>query len=255
MIDNIYIELMNQEIDGVNTPSESDELRHYLERSVEGKRYYEELCGVTLALSQAEMLDPPIGLKQEILSNIKPKGKKPARTPFFDGLRERFRPKYAYTFAVGLIAGICLYAIFSNYSSNGKGLDRDSLYGTIAFESVKGTPSSTVPLEFDLDGIAGTAIFTYFDQALVAQVSMRSERQFDILFEYPDDLTFEVFKTLVSTDHDLRTDNGMLRVTNRGVSDFVIVFKETAKSHQTVRLKIQSEGKTLFEKTIEPGRK
>lgn len=253
MIEDKYIELMNQEIDGVNTAADSDELHHYLEQSPEGRRYYDELCGMTQALSQADPIDPPLGLKREILSKLRPKTSH-ARTPFFDALRARFRPKYAYTFAVGLLAGICLYAIFSSYSSDGNRLNRDSLYGTIAFESVKGSPSSTIPVEFDLAEAAGTATFTYFERAVVAQVNVRTEQQIDLLLEYPDNLVFEVFKTLVSTDHDLQTENGTLRVTNRGVSDFVIVFKETAKSHQTLRLKVLSEGNLLFEKTIEPGR-
>jgi hypothetical protein len=253
MIEEKYIELMNREIDGLLNQGESVELRRYLDRNPEANRYFDELHGVAQLLSQAEKLDPPIGLKREILSSLQAKERR-HKTPFFDGLRLRFKSKYAYTFAVGIIAGICLYAVFNQFSSGGENLDMDSLYGTIAFESVKGKPGSTVSVEIDLLEVTGSAVFKYFDRAVVAQVKLRSDKEIEVLFEYPEELTFEVFKTLVSTDHGLQTENRELTVTNRGVSDFIIVFKEEAKAYPELHLKIVSAGNLLFEKTIQPGR-
>ena len=256
MIEDRFIELMNQEIDGVNSPSQSDELRRFLESSSEGRRYYDELRGVTRVLEEAGPLAVPGELRHQILSRLHPHRPHPrTKTPFFDAIRERLRPKYVYAFAVGLIAGICLYAVFFNYSGDRSHLNRESLYGTIALGQAEGTPSSSIPVEMDFEGITGEAVFDFFNQALVARIKLKSVTKIDLVFEYPDDISFEAFRTLVDAGHSLQSSHGSLMVTNEGVSDFVVVFKEPASAQTPLLFRVLSGGNVVFEKTVEPGRK
>jgi len=255
MIDERYIELMNQEIDGENTPAESDELHRFLDSSAEGKHYFDELRGVRDLLEQAGTIDSPAGMKWAILSKLEPRSERRIKTAFIDAIRERFRPKYAYAFAVGLIAGICLYAVFNGYSRDGSRLERDGLYGTIALDSAGRKAAETLPVEIDMEGVTGTALFSYFEKAIVAEFNMRSDRNVELQFELAEGCSFESFKTLVSADNDLRTGHGTLRITSKGVGDFLIVFRKTAESPGRMRLKLLSGEELLLEKTIDPGRK
>ncbi len=43
MIEERYVELINKELDGLNTESESQELEKYLSENVEALTYYEDL--------------------------------------------------------------------------------------------------------------------------------------------------------------------------------------------------------------------
>ncbi len=51
MIQQKHIDLMNQELDGINTPTQSAELENFLKEHEEARTYYREL---TLALNVFE---------------------------------------------------------------------------------------------------------------------------------------------------------------------------------------------------------
>ncbi len=59
MIDEHYIELMNNEIDGHNTPAQSDSLRSYLESDREARRLFDELQQSATLIAESEDVAPP----------------------------------------------------------------------------------------------------------------------------------------------------------------------------------------------------
>jgi hypothetical protein len=256
MIDKKYIELMNREIDSANSPNESAELRDYLARNSEACRYYDELCSMANLISQAEMLEVPDGLKDDILSSLKPAAegdRKRSRSPFLDLFRLNLRPKYAYVFAVGLVAGICLYALFERVSSNDNHLNINELYGTIAFDKTLPRPMNSVPLAIEVPGVRGSAQLQYFDNAIVAKLEVLSDADVDVVFSYPDEISFVLFKSLVGTDHDIHAENNKLTLTHSGISDYLLVFEKEADSRASLRLGVFSNGELLYEKTVNQG--
>ncbi len=256
MISEKYIELMNGEIDGGNSLGESADLQGYLARNPEARRYYDELCSMANLISQAKQLDPPDGLKHTVLSSLKQPLERETKSrviPFFSAFRLRMRPKYAYVFAVGLIAGICLYALFARVSSSGNHLNFDELYGTISFERTGARPANSVPLTIDLPGVHGSAELQYFNNAILAKVDVSSDRDIDVVFEYPSEISFVLFKSLVGTDHDIHAEGNRLTLTQNGISDYLLVFEQDARSMASLRLGILSEGTLLYEKTVNQG--
>jgi hypothetical protein len=54
MIDERYIELINKELDGLNTESESKELEQFLSENDEALQYYDGLLHAASALKRVE---------------------------------------------------------------------------------------------------------------------------------------------------------------------------------------------------------
>ena len=117
MITPKYIELMNKEIDGLNTAKNSAELNSYLNSDPEAQRYYQNLLDVAKTLEQVADIQPSPELKKSILNSINWKKyaveKKKSRYKF--ALPQlRFTIKYAYVFTAGLILGIIGYSSLSD---------------------------------------------------------------------------------------------------------------------------------------------
>ena len=109
MIDEKYIELMNKEIDGLNTPQESAELKSYLKDEPEAQKQFNNLLDVSKSLEQLEEIEPSPELKKSIINSInwkKYSTKEKKRRSFLGFTQLKFNVKYAYVFTCGLILGI-----------------------------------------------------------------------------------------------------------------------------------------------------
>ena len=70
MIDDRTIELMNDEIDGRNSPAQSEELRGYLASDPEARRFFAELENSTRLLAESDEVEPPADMPQHIMDRI-----------------------------------------------------------------------------------------------------------------------------------------------------------------------------------------
>jgi len=117
MIEKRYIELINGEIDGVNTPEESSELRRYLEAHPEAQRYYDELSDIGRTFAEMKDLDPPKELRESILGSVARRRPRPQRESYLAGILDRLmpqaRPRYAFAFVTGVLVGFCVFAVSS----------------------------------------------------------------------------------------------------------------------------------------------
>jgi hypothetical protein len=149
-----YVELMNREIDGLNSRAESAELEKYLHRNPEAGRYYRELLFVAGALNRVPEVEPPAGLKASILNSIfgkeaeAPAGAREAgaavvagartsagriRRPasVFDLFRIRWEPRLAYVLAACVAVALFLFVLFWRVVPGRAPRDLEALYGSI----------------------------------------------------------------------------------------------------------------------------
>ena len=116
MINQKYIELMNQEIDGANSAEQSRVLEEYLGGHEEARTYYRELALAVNVFEKVAMLNPPPELGDEILARLKDRadthttGGGGMLAACRDLFRLRLQPAYAYTFIGGLVLGLVLFA-------------------------------------------------------------------------------------------------------------------------------------------------
>ncbi len=107
--------LVNGELDGTNTSSESAELAGILELDASAKTLFEETEALFEALGNVPDVDPPAELKQRIMESIGREARAaPASTPgVLDAIRTFFQPvlsrpawAMSYAFAAGLLVGV-----------------------------------------------------------------------------------------------------------------------------------------------------
>jgi len=133
MIDEHYIELMNDEIDGRNTPAQSGALRSYLESDPEAQRFFAELEKPTGLLAESKAVAPPVDMSQQIMDliaesdarqQVSRAGSTPEARPASGARpetgerarRRRFgsflQPAPAWAFAAGLALGLLAFTAF-----------------------------------------------------------------------------------------------------------------------------------------------
>lgn len=261
MIDKRYIELMNKEIDGTNTPEESRKLSTYLKRSAKGQRYYKELCALAQLFNRAEEVDPPEGLRKSILSSIqfeKTAGRGNIFSlilgPLAGIVRGRFFLRYACVFSTGVIAGACLFVLLFHISTPEDRKLIENLYGTITIGEEDEDVLIHEPIEFKLAEVSGFARFKFSTDRVFAEVNIAAEEAVDVVFEYGDKVLFEGIRALDGAEQELKVANNRMELKQLGVSNYVIVFKNKVQSHHPINMKILSDGTLLFERTVVPGR-
>lgn len=105
-----HLDLIHQEIDGINSDEESARLREHLKKEPEAEQLYADLSQLNDVLAQVEDVAPPEGLRQELLESVA------ARRP--DAAVALRRPsgrgslvlRYGYLLAAGLLLGVGLHA-------------------------------------------------------------------------------------------------------------------------------------------------
>jgi hypothetical protein len=142
MISQKYIDLMNQEIDGANTPGQTRELEEFLQENEEARDYFRELALALNVFEKVAMVDPPPGLSAAILegaSTVPETEKQGNEGGLWAAIGNLFnqRPRLAHslTFTAGLICGLILLTGSSWL---------DNRHGTALNDDVLGTASSRV---------------------------------------------------------------------------------------------------------------
>jgi anti-sigma factor RsiW len=100
-----YIELIHGEIDGVNTPAESAELRKIVENEGAAKDFQEYMKRLAVALDRVEEAEAPEDLREAIRSRIEPRSTAPAALPLRKGV---FSAAPGFRIAAALAAGLVL---------------------------------------------------------------------------------------------------------------------------------------------------
>jgi hypothetical protein len=158
MIDKRQLELVQGEIDGENSAAESEALRQELASNPECRAIYEDLKRVSEFLQQARPVEPPAGLREQILRAVAPAPARPApgrraRAQHGAGWLAWLTPRTAAAFAMGLLVAFGALSL-QKFSGSGV-LDADQLVGTMTRPSVsRSAPADQ--LRIDLDGLSGS---------------------------------------------------------------------------------------------------
>ena len=162
MLNRQQIELIHQEMDGVNSPDERAAFRSLIERDTEARALEAELRNVTLLLDRVGSIDPPRHMTEAILNAL------PQQVPRISGWRAlgeslkaisdgfQQRPKFALvtSLCVGLVAGFGVYAALAGTVSIDHS-DTSDLAGTL-FERRAADELKTVDeVTIDVDGASG----------------------------------------------------------------------------------------------------
>ncbi|MCK4237140.1 MAG: hypothetical protein KAX38_08460 [Candidatus Krumholzibacteria bacterium] len=254
MINDKYIELMNGEIDGVNSPEESLALNNYLDTHPEAQRHYKELCKTVEMFGEAKELEPPAELRGIILSSIFKKTEGMERKSLFpskpETLKHKFRYGYAYAFAAGIILGICLFAFLSHFGPGSRLSGPNNFYGTLGIKSRDGQFLTAEPIEFDLPDVSGSAHLRYSKDIILAEISLSSDSEIRVVLQHDENVSFEGLRTSVGNHHNVNVTMNKVELTHSGTCDYVIIFKDGSQNDNPIRIKIKTDRGLLLEKSV-----
>jgi len=277
-----YIELMNREIDGLNSHKESAELETHLRKNPEAERYYRELRFVAAALDRVPEIEPPPELKATILASIfGDEAGAPARTTearvaagtrvkagaktrarrerraasMLEIFRIRWEPRFAYVLAACVAVGIFLFVLFWRVVPGRAPRDLEALYGSIVTNQEVGQLLTVQPIEFALPGMKGEFHVRYERRKILAAFDLHSDSRIQVVFDYSRDVSLESITALSKCQYDVKAGDGRFELTHSGDCRYVIVLEDKNSTHSPIGLKILREGSLLLEETAQPVRK
>ena len=125
-------QLMNNQLDGVATPEESERLSQALDSREDLRSEYRKLGGVFAVLSRLDMEEPPPDLKQNVMREILRRDAAPSRMGLRDWIRASVRGWSTYSFAAGAALGVLAFALLTGNLTTRPGTDVDRFMGTMA---------------------------------------------------------------------------------------------------------------------------
>ncbi|GEM_PF-6237918 len=178
MIEARILELIQQEVDGENTPDESGELHRYLSTSAEARALFESLRRLADSLGAMRPADPPAELAPSILAALRR-----GRAPAVGAARATGIWKYAYAAAAGLVLGILLAPMIREVIPGGDLPEPAKVMGTMAG---KEQLSATGAIERRIagEGVAGTLRLTRSGGMLQMQLELASTETIEAVLEY-----------------------------------------------------------------------
>jgi hypothetical protein len=124
--------LMNNQLDGIATPEESERLSRALDSREDLRAEYRKLSGVFTVLSRVDMEEPPADLKQSVMREIRRRETVPSRVGRFEWVRDAFRAISPYSFAAGAALGVLAFALLTGNLTTRPGTDVGRFMGTMA---------------------------------------------------------------------------------------------------------------------------
>ena len=233
MINQKYIDLMNQEFDGANSPEQSRDLEDYLSGHEEARTYYRELALALNVFEKVAMLNPPPELGDEILSRLEDRTDTRSNTSSGGMLaacrnlfRLRLQPAYAYTFIGGLVLGLVLFAGSTRLSSNN---------GPELSEQVRGMASN----QLWVPEYGNETILTY------PGISGR----YHILHEGPD-LKFHLelssdLPAVIRFHTERNNSSSVLEMNHQGAESYDLTFSQDVDIPSRTTFMIFSEGRLI----------
>ena len=250
-----WLELMNGELDGVNTPEESAALRSHIASSEEARRRFDELGRMARMFADAGEVKPPAAMEARIMDAIAARDAAAGRDRGFllDFLSPR--RKVAYSFAAGIAVGIVIFVIVYHALSGGNQLDERDLYGALAERERAGAVIEARSVEIAAPGCAGSAAVQYRDEAVFVGVTIDSDAAVEIGIAAGTELPLRSFQAPACGTYTIRGSGEGVSVGIGGRCEFVAVFGDARRERPPVRVIVTSGERVLFERTIELGRK
>jgi hypothetical protein len=246
MLEKKVLDLLNQELDGVNSEKERETVRKILQKKPQARKYFEDLQEMSLVLRRVKDVPAPTYLKARILTALPfPKQTVPARViparSFLRELRSNLRYRYAYMFAGGAVTGILLFTIFTGQPS-----DTANMTGTMASNQPAALAESRT--DINLNEITGTIQARRFTSTVVTDFDLRVPQEVDVVVNYDRQvIQLDSFHPVSDAQGTLVVLEGQLRLTVAGQGKYQITFAGTPESRSPIAVRLFARGLLLSE--------
>lgn len=245
MMEQKYVDLMNQELDGVNSPSQSRKLAEYLESDPDARQYYLELQDALQIFQKVDLLEPPQGLLESVMSTIG--ASEPAwaaRRPqerSGRGWLDFFRPARAVTFATGALFGLILFAGITQFNPGADDSGNDFMRGT-ATALLDSSPGSHLPRTIDLPGVRGQLRVLDRKNGTLVQLELESAGPVRIEIKHDEQLALEAFHATPPGRYELSAAGRSAEIAHTGSGEYYLLFSHLEGIDAEIEFLILAEG-------------
>jgi hypothetical protein len=257
---NRVLELINREIDGLNSPKETEELRGYLAHDHEATLLYDDLKRVSAILDGAEPVEPPRNLRANILNSIDLKRYAEKRrlnlvVTVLNFLPQRGSLRYALVFTFGIVLGVVIYGLLSDLGKQGP-VENTTLFGTMRLDRATEAFDPADNAEISLQSVQGS-ISTKHGKGLVSvELALQSQQEVETVLQFdPHALSFVGLQQLDYTGNAIDIGGNAVHMRNNGDSKHILFFNEKAQSPRPLDFKILSSGSLVYEKALSTRKK
>ena len=233
------VELMNGEIDGVNSPEQTESLRRELSARPEAQAEFQALRQVCAAVDAIEEVAPPADLRGSIAEAVRFSQAKPIRAQRAGRARTASWPKslgFGYLYAAA--AGAVLALVLAQLAHIGSGAANPAdLVGTLARGSAAagaGTVALSAP------GVQGAAKVQKLDGGYAVEFSFKTSEPVQVVVDFdPSEVGFRGFAQDPEVLQGLELSSRQIRWTQSGDRRTAVLFDpkavdQRAKVHVSV---------------------
>ena len=262
MIRRKYIDLMNQEFDGTNSPGQSRELENYLKGHEEARTYYRELALALNVFEKVAMLNPPPGLVDGILTRLDDqasdsgeehptRGRGGLLAACRDLFRVRLQPAYAYTFIGGLVFGLILFAgsdrLTSSHGPELSGYVKGSANHR-SWDLEPGPEASEITLDYP--GLSGRYSILRDGPDLRLHLELSSAQPAVIKFRHGPHTALQHYSSDNPTPLALTASSSVVELNHEGDGNYDLVFRQDMDNESPFTFLVYSEGRLIHSQTL-----
>lgn len=249
MIDPRTIELINKEVDGLLSPSESERLQKQLSGDTDATSLHRDMIALAKMLSRVEAVEPHPNLKKHILNSIPAnKYSTKSRLEILGVIRRQLNFKLAFSFAVGLFIGMLTYSFVS---TNDSLKNKDALFGTIFLNQTDAETFKVVgEVDLNANNLEGTLVTESSGDVVLLKVVLSQLGEVAIGVEFDEqDIGFSGFRSANYSGGQFNINTNRLRFTMNGPSEVTLIFRNKTSRDSNFKIKMTS-GNTTHEETL-----
>ena len=258
MIEREILELINAEIDGINTPQDSARLRSHLQRSVEAKGFYEDLERIAKAMRTAGFAEPAPGALERVLATIPFQAPRPR--PDYGGgfshwIANMFRRpsvRFASAFAMGAVVTAVLLVSVSREVDRpfSRPLDISDISGTISTIDAASQLALVGSVDAQLSTVDASLrlVLHANDDLLVAGLDLLSSKAIECVLSYDGaDVSFDGFRRVSGSSEAVDAGRSETRITQRGDGHYLLFFSRSSDTPPSMTIRIYVAEELVFE--------
>ena len=197
-IDERYIRMMNEEIDGIISDSDAESLDSYVRSDPEAARYYEELQAAVRAIDETGEVEPPPELRERIFESVYGRNGREAVTHPSEG--RTFWRSFVPVFAAGVAAGFILFAAIRQLPDRSH---EEPGYGA-TIGAAQGENQAAE--RFDAFGVKGSVLPEFESGSVTVTIAIASEVDASILLEFEEGTSFESIRSTEGAAYQMEVD-------------------------------------------------
>jgi hypothetical protein len=234
-IDEKYIRMMNEEIDGIISDADADSLDMFVRSDPEAAKYYEELQAAVRAIDDTGEVEPPPELRDRIFDSVYGRSGRAAavRPPE----RHTFWRSFVPVFAAGVAAGFILLAAIRELPDRSR---EEPGHGATIGAARNGSQTAE---KFDAHGVRGSILPLFESGSVTVTIQITSGEDASILLEFEDGTSFESIRSNEGAAYQMEVDGKSLLLVHQGEAEYIARFRSEGPAQ--IVAKIFSGGQTI----------